>query len=50
MDHHYHTSGLDFWTIGLCAFIFIGVCNLLARRFPNNIISQSYLYVMAPGA
>lgn len=50
MDNHYHSSGLDFWTIGLCAFVFIGLLNLLAMRFPNNKLSQTYLYIMAPGA
>lgn len=50
MDNHYHSSGLDFWTIGLSAFIFIGLCNLLAMRFPNSKLSQTYLHIMAPGS
>jgi hypothetical protein len=50
MDPHVHLSGLD----GLITFAwvvaFLGVANLLARKFPNNPVSQAWLYVFSPGA
>lgn len=50
MDNHYHLSGLDAWTVFLTVFVLVGTANMLARRFPNNRFSQTYLYIMAPGA
>ncbi len=50
MDKHYHSSGLDAWTTFLTVFALVGTANLLARRFPNSTLSQTYLYIMAPGA
>lgn len=50
MENHYHSSGLDFWTVGLMAFIFIALGNMLAMRFPNNVLSKTWLHMMAPGA
>jgi len=50
MDAHLHLSGLD----GLAAFLYIivllGTANMLARRFPDNKLAQTWLYIFTPGA